>query len=77
VKTDSSMECDAVGTDCTGRAYGTGTGYWVVQWGGETAVRGTERNGLYADGGQCATTQLLYLIRREQCKTDGPVAHSV
>jgi len=52
-------------------------GIGCVQYGGETAVRGTEGNGLYADGGQSAVTQLLYLIRREQCKRDGPVAQSV
>jgi len=40
-------------------------------------VKGTERNGLYADGGQCAITKLLYLIGRDECKTDGPVFQSV
>ena len=73
MNTDSNMECGAVSTE----AYGSGTGYWVVQWCGETAVRGTERNGLYADGGRCAIAQLLCLIGWEQCKRDEPVAQSV
>ena len=52
------MDCGAVGTDCTVVRVGLVVG--IVGSGGETAVRGTERYGLWCGwyrlyGGACGT----------------------